>query len=157
MEFPWLASCMQALSWVMDGAVKHVVTGLWSHGDMFSGLTNNASLSGSLMDKPWFGEFQESATCLTWPLSSSGGKPRHMGRICEGSFVGRGGAMCRWSNTFVHIVYVPFLKGTSTFFHIHFFNLWTHCFSIHQDSIWAVMLPMLQMENLALAVRFKGN
>ncbi|CAI9597791.1 unnamed protein product [Staurois parvus] len=40
-------------------------TGLQSSGDMFSGVTNHASLSGSLMDVSGFGGCQENSTCLT--------------------------------------------------------------------------------------------
>jgi len=39
--------------------VKHAATGLKSSGDVFSGVTNHASLSGILMDESGFGICQE--------------------------------------------------------------------------------------------------
>ena len=43
-------------------SVKHAATAFWSNGNVFFGVGN---LSGSLMDKPGFGECQEHNYCLT--------------------------------------------------------------------------------------------
>lgn len=45
--------------------IKHAGTGLWSSGDMFSGVTNHASSSDNPMDETGFGGFQENGTRLT--------------------------------------------------------------------------------------------
>ena len=44
------------------GGVKLLAIGLWSSGNMFSGMMNHASPSGSPTDKPGFGGCQENAT-----------------------------------------------------------------------------------------------
>jgi len=44
--------------------IKHTATGLKSNGDVFSGITNNNSLSGDLMVSG-FGGCQENSTCQT--------------------------------------------------------------------------------------------
>jgi len=51
------SSCaMPSVGW---SGVKHAATGLWSSGNMFFGVMNHASLSGSLMDESGFGGCQE--------------------------------------------------------------------------------------------------
>ena len=52
-------------------------TGLWSSGNVFCGVTNHASLSGSLMDQSGFGECQENVSMFFWGwLRVSGTKVR---------------------------------------------------------------------------------
>ncbi|XP_076329813.1 uncharacterized protein LOC143235481 [Tachypleus tridentatus] len=52
---------MPSFGW---NGVKHTAIGLCSSGNVFSGVMNHASPSGSLMDKSGFGRCQENATCL---------------------------------------------------------------------------------------------
>ena len=48
----------------MPSGVKLTAIGLWSSGNVFSGVTNHTSPSGSPTDESGFGECQENAACL---------------------------------------------------------------------------------------------
>ncbi|CAI9616826.1 unnamed protein product, partial [Staurois parvus] len=52
-----------AMQSVGCSGVKHANTGLYSSGDMFSTVTNQASLSGNPKDVSGFGGYQENGTC----------------------------------------------------------------------------------------------
>ncbi|KAI9525251.1 hypothetical protein NQZ68_009931 [Dissostichus eleginoides] len=54
---------MPSVGW---SGVKNAATGLWSRGNVFCGVTNHASLSGSLMDQSEFGECQENVSLFFW-------------------------------------------------------------------------------------------
>jgi hypothetical protein len=43
--------------------VKLAAIGFWSSGNIFSGVMNHSSSSGSPKDESGFGGFQENATC----------------------------------------------------------------------------------------------
>ena len=51
---------MPSIGW---SGVKLAAIGLWSSGNAFSGVMNNASPSGSPTDESGFGGYQENATC----------------------------------------------------------------------------------------------
>lgn len=53
--------------------VKHGVSGLWSHRNVFSGVMNRISLPDNLMDGSRFGGFQENAIYRTMTIDTFGG------------------------------------------------------------------------------------
>ncbi len=77
---------MSSVEW---RGVKHYITGLWSSGNLFCGVTNHASLIGSLMGESGIGGCRENE--------------------CEIPV----GVIVRCPNNYVHIVYLQLVIDVS--------------------------------------------